>query len=152
MSNNPRLAIILAGVAVALLALPPQLNAGIGDGLQRLNPFAATQQESLAPNSIRFINKRAAKRIRVESIRAARTETDTLRVDVVFYNTAAKPMQLAVRSLFFDEHRTLAESAGAWRTIHVQPRSVASFTARSSSRGKAASFIIEVQGDTANGY
>ncbi len=151
MSKRITTVLTLATVSAMLLA-SPLAGASLKDRIAGLNPFSNQAEQSLQQNTVRFLNKKAAKHIRVESITATRTATGNLQVNVLLYNRAKKPMQLAVRSLFFDEQRMLAESAGVWRTVHLQPKSVASFSSRSMTQTEAASFILEVQGDAARGY
>lgn len=134
----------LAALALFGATIPSQ--AGVFDGLRDMIPFTEGTPVELPMNTVVIPDRRLAKRVKVESLVARQTYTETTEVVVRFFNKTKKPVQLAVRSSFFDTDRVLVEDPSVWRQIHIQPRSFANYSISSMTRNEQLSFLVEVQG------
>lgn len=137
-------------IAVSLLTAAPA-EAGAIDKLKNVLRIGGEEPFALPINTVHFADKKTAKKIIVESVSAERTAADGVQVNVRFYNKGKKPMRIAVRSSFFDQQDRLSETPGVWKTVHILPKSFASYAAISMPRHDVAGFIIEVQGYSKGG-
>ena len=137
---------IYAITLLALLGSAIPVQAGVMDGLRDMLPFTQGSPVELPMNTVVIPDRKLAKRVKVESLVARQTYTETTEVIVRFFNKTKKPVQLAVRSSFFDTDRVLVEDPSVWRQVHIQPRSFASYSISSMTRYEQLSFLVEVQG------
>ncbi len=137
-------------IAWALLAATPA-EAGVFDKLKSVLPFGSKEPYELPVNTVTFADKRTAKKVIVESVSAQRTDAESVRLNVRFYNKGRKPVRIAVRSSFFDQEKQLTETPGSWRTVHILPKSFAYYAVTSLPRNDVAGFLVEVHGEQKKG-
>lgn len=134
---------------LVILALGPVLSTPAGAGplekVSSLWPFGDKVHE-LPLDSVQFADRKIAKQVIVQSVRATRTEQGNVMITILFHNKGGRPIQLAVRSSFFERGSAPVEVASSWRTVHIQPKSYAKYQELSLGNEEIANFLVEVQG------
>jgi len=121
---------------VAMLAALPATFSGCA---------TTSEPESRIDSSIVFVDRRElGKKIEVDSLRSAVTETGTRKVWTTIHNKTKKPLALEVRAVYRGDQGEPVEPEAAWTQVFVQPRSSVAYDGYSMSRN-AKQAILEIR-------
>jgi hypothetical protein len=127
------------------------VGAGPIETISKMWPFKRGAVYEIPLNTVQLVDKAIAKKVLVERVTARRTETDTVKVTVTFFNKGKQPLLLAIRSSFFESEGLPAEPSSGWRTVHIQPKTIATYQETSTGREDVTSFLVEVKGRVSKG-
>jgi uncharacterized protein YcfL len=95
--------------------------------------------------SVVFIDgRKLAKKIEVDELKFATTETGTQKAWTIIHNKTKEPLALEVRAVFRGEKGEPVEPEPGWKQVFVQPRTSVTFDGLSMST-KAKQAILEVR-------
>ena len=110
---------------------------------------ASDNNSATAADSVVY-NTRCA--VKTESSTLSRTDTNTVRVVVVFRNTSDNPTSIRCRSSFLNDNLAPVEPASAWQYVHIRPRSSETYSESSGNTQLVTHWRVEVEdGETNNG-
>lgn len=104
------------------------------------------RMSQLPLDAVQFTDTGVAKSIAIQTVRAMRTQTDTVQVVARFVNCQDKPVPIRARTSFMDTTSLPTEPISAWRPIIVPPRATALYQENSTSTN-VANYLIEVAAD-----
>ena len=105
-----------------------------------------TQMKPIPLDSVLFSEQSLARAVALQRISASRTATGTVEVNAVLANCSGKPLALRMRSSFYDAQQRISEPISAWRTVHVTPGGLGTYTESSITR-EVSAYLIEVAGE-----
>lgn len=98
-------------------------------------------------NAVQMNDKGIWKKVVVEGLFARRTEAETLEVMARLINCTKEPLVVQARSTFLDAGQYPTEPVSAWKTVHISPRSMATYEERSIGARKVDTYLIELRSD-----
>ena len=101
------------------------------------------QMTALPLNSVQFGTHALARSMAVQSLHAARTPTDAVRLQARFVSCLDAPTSVRVRTSFLRADTAPSEPPTPWRVIFLEPRAMVFYEELSISVD-AASYLIEV--------
>jgi hypothetical protein len=120
-------------------------------GAKPLRPGAALVGQSygmeMTPiplDAVQFTDASLWERIAVQHLSAARSATDTVKVSARLVNCTDAPQVIGMRTSFMDEAQVPSEATSAWQTVHLSPRSTATYSEMSTST-KVRHYLLEVR-------
>ena len=105
---------------------------------------SAPQGNTVEGSIVLIDGRKLAKKIDVDKLMSATTETGTRRVWTTIHNKTKRPLALEARALFRGERGEPVEPESGWRQVFVQPRTSITFDGLSMSRD-AKQAILEVR-------
>lgn len=103
------------------------------------------QMSPIPLNAVQFTDQ-IWRSVAVQSLKAARTGTDTVRVTARLVNCSDQALAIKARTSFLSQNEAPTEPVSAWRTVHLPPRATALYS-ENSIAVTVASFLIEVAKD-----
>ena len=110
--------------------------------------LVANVPSSMTPidlNAVQYTDRKLGRRIIVEAVQAMRTPNQSLKVFVRFVNCKSQPITVQARTNFLDGNQMPTESASAWRTIFLSPRSTSGYEEISIGGRNVAAFYVELR-------
>lgn len=101
-------------------------------------------------NSIQFTDPGLEDLFVIQSIRAKRTDTDTVMVSARMVNCTGSVIQLGIRSTFFDKDQQLYGPPSGWKTIFLQPHALGYYQ-EASDGIDIAHYLLEFRNGRASG-
>jgi hypothetical protein len=96
-------------------------------------------------DSVQFSDSRVARDVSIQQLSASRTATGTVQVSARFVACSSDPTTVRMRTNFIADGQVPAEPVSAWKTVHLDPRLLATYSELSTSR-TVANYIIEIAG------
>jgi hypothetical protein len=94
-------------------------------------------------NAVQFGNAVLSRSVVVQSLHAARTPTDTVRIYARFVSCLDEPLAIRMRTSFLRSDTAPAEPSSAWKYVFLPARTTAVYEESSVSRD-VVSYLIEV--------
>lgn len=129
------------GDVVASCLTPASTGARTGPAL--VGQTYGMAMSPLPLNSVQFGSIAVAQTAAVQSLFAARTAMNTVEVSVRFLSCMDAPTTILVRTSFLRRNTSPAETASAWKSVYLEPRTTAVYTELSTSTD-VGSYLIEV--------
>ena len=102
------------------------------------------QSSPIPLDAVQFTDASLWERIAVQHLSAARNAANTVEVAARLVNCTDSTQVIGLRSSFMDGAQRPTEPASAWQTVHLQPRSTATYT-ESSTSTQARHYLLEVR-------
>lgn len=134
-ANTPRLVVECGSVARNPSAVGPAL---VGEDY-------GPKTTPIPLDSVLFASKDLSKRIAVQSIFAARSETHTVRLTARLINCSDSAAQVSVRAHFMDRERRPTEKPSGWQAVYLQPRGLGIYDESSIASEPVAHYLLEVR-------
>lgn len=116
----------------------PSASALVGKGY-------GVQMAPIPVDSVMFASKDLGKKVGIQELTAARSESDTVRVTARFVNCGASPVQLSARVHFMDDKKRPSEKPSAWQNVFMQGKSFGVFSESSLGDDTVATYLVEVR-------
>ncbi len=96
-------------------------------------------------NTVNITDRAITNKIVVHAAWGERTPVGGLRASARLVNCTDHPLQIEGRTHFLDAQHRPVEHPTAWRRVHLEPRSIADYSAVSTAGAGAVSFLIDVR-------
>lgn len=95
-------------------------------------------------DAVQFTDATLLERVAVQHLSAARSAMDTVTVNARLVNCTDVPQVIGMRTSFMGESQAPTEQPSAWQTVHVRPRTTATYRENSISTN-VRHYLIEVR-------
>lgn len=96
-------------------------------------------------NTVNITDRAITNKIVVHAAWGERTPVGSLRASARLVNCTDYPLQIEGRTHFLDAQHRPVEHPTAWRRVHLEPRSIADYSAVSTAGAGAVNFLIDVR-------
>jgi hypothetical protein len=95
-------------------------------------------------NAVQFIDYSLTEQLVVQSLKASRTPTNTVKVNARMVNCGNAPLVVGVRTHFLDKDQMSTEKETAWRNVVIQPHALGQYSESSLTAG-VANYLLEIR-------
>ena len=108
-------------------------------------PGGVSQLKEMPLNSLSIIDSGVIDKVLVRSISARRTPAGTTEVWSQILNCTASPLQIELRTQFYDNSQAPSEPVSGWRRVYLDPRTGNSYREFSSGNKTAHFYMVELR-------